>query len=258
MGIKKFFKKKSNPAPAPASVASDPSSAPATAAIAAFMPFIKNFSNQSNYPAISPATSPAISPATFGTTAISPVAFGTTTTAPSAPDDPVIVEPDVDPKLAEKLAAEADVIVTKYTSDFNTKFGVTDTINTFYNTELINSKNIQELYGVYTKKNIDLDGNIKEVHSDVLTNDRKTFYEMGALEVLVNWNYFLLYMYFTFFAAFVLGIIFSENTLPKYQSISLAIILFFYPFLISPIVQLLSGWVIYAGNLYPKNVYNSL
>jgi len=245
MGIKKFFKKKFNPA----SVASAPSSAPATAAIAAFMPFIKIFSNQSNYPDISPATSPA----TFGTTA-----FGTTTTAPSAPDVPIVVEPEIDPKLAEKLAAEADANVTKYTSDFNTKFGVTDTINTFYNTELINSKNIQELYGVYTKKNIDLDGNIKEVHSDVLTNDRKTFYEMGALEVLVNWNYFLLYMYFTFFAAFVLGIIFSENTLPKYQSISLAIILFFYPFLISPIVQLLSGWVIYAGNLYPKNVYNSL
>ena len=198
------------------------------------MPFIKNFSNQSNYPATSPAaTSPAAtSAATTSAATTSAAAAFAAISATTVPDGPVIDdEPEVDPKLAEKLAAAADNIVAKYTSDFNTKFAATNTINTFYNTELINSKNIYELYGVYTKKNIDLDGNIKEVHSDVLTNDRKTFYEMGALEVLVNWNYFFLYMYFTFFAAFVLGIIFSENTLPKYQSISLAIILFFYPFL---------------------------
>ena len=256
MGFKKFFKKKSEPAPAPA-----PAAAPV---VAAFMPFIKNFSNHSKYPATrhsatsAATTSDAATSAAAAFAAFAPAAISATT----VPDVPVIIDgpvvPEVDPKLAEKLAAAADIIVAKYTSDFNTKFAATNTINTFYNTELINSKHIHELYGVYTKKNIDLDGNIKEVHSDVLTNDRKTFYEMGALEVLVNWNYFFLYMYFTFFAAFVLGIIFSENTLPKYQSISLAIILFFYPFLISPIVQLLSGWVIYAGNLYPKNVYNSL
>ena len=253
MGFKKFFKKKSDPAPA--------APAPAAPVVAAFMPFIKNFSNHSKYPATrhsatsAATTSDATTSAAAAFAAFAPAANSATT----VPDGPVIDdEPEVDPKLAEKLAAAADIIVAKYTSDFNTKFAATNTLNTFYNTELINSKNIHELYGVYTKKNIDLDGHIKEVHSDVLTNDRKTFYEMGALEVLVNWNYFFLYMYFTFFAAFVLGIIFSENTLPKYQSISLAIILFFYPFLISPIVQLLSGWVIYAGNLYPKNVYNSL
>jgi hypothetical protein len=156
------------------------------------------------------------------------------------------------------IATDADANVTLMTNNFNTIFSNIQTMITFYNTELINSKNTQELYDVYLIKNKDLDGNIKEVHNDVLTNDRKTYYEMGALEVLVNWNYFFLYMYFALFFAFILGIVFSENTIPKYQSILLAILLGLYPFIISPIVHTMNTWFIYMRNLYPKNVYNSL
>jgi hypothetical protein len=172
---------------------------------------------------------------------------------PPATCPPTNLDPD-----PVAIAANADASVTLMTNNFNNKFSNIQTMITFYNTELINSKNTQELYDVYLIKNKDLDGNIKEVHNDVLTNDRKTYYEMGALEVLVNWNHFFLYMYFALFFAFILGIVFSENTIPKYQSISLAILLGLYPFIISPIVQKLNTWVTYMRNLYPKNVYNSL
>lgn len=161
-------------------------------------------------------------------------------------------------KTPQEIAAEADSNVTTMTGNFNNQFSNIQTMNTFFNTELINSKNTQELYDIYLKKNISLDGNIKEHYNDVLTNDRKTFYEMGALEVLVNWNSFFLYMYFAIFFTFILGIIFSENTIPKYQSISLAIILGLYPFLISPIVSKISNFIQNIRDLLPKNVYTSL
>jgi general stress protein CsbA len=144
------------------------------------------------------------------------------------------------------------------TNNFNNEFTNIQTMNTFYNTEIINSKNTNELYNIYLTKNKNLDGNIKDFHSDVLTNDRKTYYEFGALEILVNWNHFFLYMYFTLFFTFILGIVFSENTIPKYQSILLALTLGLYPFIISPIVQKMVSGFTYARNLYPKNVYNSL
>jgi hypothetical protein len=161
-------------------------------------------------------------------------------------------------KTLEEIASEADANVATMTNNFNNQFANIQTMNTFYNSELINSKNTEELYDVYLKKNKNLDGDIKEFHNDILTNDRKTFYEMGALEVLINWNYFFMYMYFAIFFAFVLGIIFSENTISKYQSISLAIILGLYPFLISPIVSWIGSWITYIIRLYPKNVYNTL
>ena len=156
------------------------------------------------------------------------------------------------------IANDADASVKTYTDNFNTIFSNIKTMITFYNTELINSKNTQELYNVYLIKNKDLDGDIKDFHGDVLTNERKTYYEMGALEVLVNWNHFLLYMYFTLFFSFILGIVFSKSTIPKYQSILLTILLGLYPFIIIPIVQKIISWFTYVRNLYPKNVYNSL
>lgn len=193
-------------------------------------------------PAPAPATSPTLSAISAPSTLSTSPALSTSSTG----------------KSAAEIEADADSNVTTMTGNFNNQFSNMQTMNAFYNSELINSKNTQELYDVYLKKNQDLDSNIKEHHSDVLTNDRKTFYEMGALEVLVNWNYFFMYMYFAIFFAFVLGIVFSENMIPKYQSISLAIILGLYPFLISPIVSWISSWITYIFNLYPKNVYNSL
>ena len=156
------------------------------------------------------------------------------------------------------IANAADADVTLKTNNFNKEFSNIQTMNTFYNTELINSKNTSSLYDVYQTKNKDLESDIKDFYSDVLTNDRKTYYEIGALEVLVNWNHFFLYMYYALFVAFVLGIVFSENMIPKYQSISLAIILGFYPFLISPIVGKLGSVFTHARAMYPKNVYNNL
>lgn len=151
-----------------------------------------------------------------------------------------------------------DLIATNITNIFNEEIELIEQLNSRYNDNLIIDNNLNELYNMYQDQNTDLDSNIKTHHSDVLTNDRKTYYESTALETLVNWNTFFLYLYFTLLFAFVLGIFLSPIRIPKYQTIVIAIILFLYPFLIDPIVSLFNKFFNKIAALYPKNVYNSL
>ena len=111
---------------------------------------------------------------------------------------------------------------------------------------------------MYLDQNQGLDSNIKSFYGDSLTNNRKTFYESIALERIVNWNSFFMYLYFTLLFAFILGIIFSPHRLPKYQSVSICILLFLYPFVIDPLWQMTYNFFGRVYNLYPKNVYNKL
>jgi hypothetical protein len=128
----------------------------------------------------------------------------------------------------------------------------------YYNDLLIKDQSLTDLYNMYLDKNKGLDSSIKTFYGDSLTNNRKTFYESMALETVVNWNTFFMYLYFTLLFAFVLGIIFSPHRLPKYQSITICIILFLYPFLVDPLWQMIYNFFGKVYNLYPKNVYNTL
>ena len=48
---------------------------------------------------------------------------------------------------------------------------------------------------MYQEQNTDLDTNIKTHHSDLLTNDRKTYYEQNATSSLKTWYRFFWYIY---------------------------------------------------------------
>ena len=48
-------------------------------------------------------------------------------------------------------------------------------------------ENTRELYSNYTNKNLLVEQKIKTEHSDVLTNDRKTFYEKQQYDNILQW-----------------------------------------------------------------------
>lgn len=146
-------------------------------------------------------------------------------------------------------------IIQKYK---NVKSQLTDQIVPYYNDLLLKDKNLTDLYKMYLDQNKGLDSNIKNFYGDTLTNNRKSFYESMALETLVNWNTFFMYLYFTLFFAFILGILFSPHRLPKYQSVIICLFLFLYPFFIDPLISEMYNLFGKIYNLYPKNVYNKL
>jgi hypothetical protein len=131
-------------------------------------------------------------------------------------------------------------------------------MNGLYNTDIVNSKNTKELYQEYLIKNKEMEVTIRDSHGDVLTNDRKTYYETSALDGLLNWYNTLWYIFYVLVAVYVIGIFFVSNQTSMVVKIVSSVLLVFFPYYINYLVKGIYNFFksIYAQ--FPKSVYNSL
>jgi hypothetical protein len=131
-------------------------------------------------------------------------------------------------------------------------------MNTYYNTELTNSSYTKELYAVYLEKNKLIQAAIKNNHADVLTNDRKTYYETEALEELKNWYTFLWYAFYLFVMPIFIFTLIAKSSLHFIVRIIIVYIAFAYPYYVDPILRWIYGFFHSFWKQLPKNVYNDL
>ena len=166
-------------------------------------------------------------------------------------------EPYYDDMLETELKKKAELITKTLADNFNDEYLNAKTMNSYYSTELDNSTNSHELYKIYLVKNREIQKSIKGHHGDVLTNDRKTYYETEAYEKLQEWYTLLWYMYYIVFIIFIIVISFNKSTsIPKkIFFIFLAVI---YPYVIDPILRKIYGFFHSIWKQLPKNVYNDL
>ena len=158
----------------------------------------------------------------------------------------------------QELQKQANLITQQITNKFNEETNNAHLMNSYYNTEVINSANTIELYEEYLKKNADLEKSIKELHGDVLTNDRKTYYENDAIDNVKLWHKFFKICYYILVAAYVISIFVSTSEMSRVKQIVIAIILAVYPFIIDPIVKWLYSMYLSLENNAPSNVYMKL
>jgi hypothetical protein len=158
--------------------------------------------------------------------------------------------------LETDLKKKADEIAKQLSEKFTEHVDLANTLNTYYNSDLINSKNTEELYENYLQKNKEMEKRIQNTRGDVVTNDRKTYYESQEQYNLFFWYRIFMTTYYLLLVVFMLGIIFSPNKLSRPLKIGITLLLFIYPFIIPPIsaylVNLINGILVY---LFPKNVY---
>ena len=158
----------------------------------------------------------------------------------------------------QEVQQQADLITQQIANKFNEETNNAHLMNSYYNTEVINSANTIELYEEYLKKNADLEKSIKELHGDVLTNDRKTYYENDAIDNVKLWHKFFKICYYILVAAYVISIFVSTSEMSRVKQVVIAIILAVYPFIIDPIVKWLYSMYLSLENNAPSNVYMKL
>jgi len=157
-----------------------------------------------------------------------------------------------------ELEQKANIIVQEISNKFNEETNNALLMNSYYNTEIINSANTIELYNEYLKKNADLEKSIKELRGDVITNDRKTYYESEAIDNVKMWHKFLIAVYYILVAAFVITVIMSEGEYSRIKQLIVTIILIAYPFIIDPVVKWIYSMYLSLENNAPSNVYMKL
>ena len=160
--------------------------------------------------------------------------------------------------LEEELQQQANKISTLVSENFDSEISDANVMNLYLNTALINSKYTTELLENYLEKNKNLKLQLKERYGDILTNDRKTYYETDALNTLTFWYKLFWYIYYVLVIILVLVFIFSSIDLPKMTKIIISILVIFYTYYIDYVVRWVYGlWKLLISRL-PKNVYNNL
>jgi hypothetical protein len=167
-------------------------------------------------------------------------------------------EPEYNELLEKQLQQKAELITQKFQENFNKDVKEINTQINTYSGILIHFKNIVELFLTYKKENIKLTKQLKEETNDVLTNERKTYYQDQEIDTLKYYYfYFLLTIYIIVVLCYIVfSLIYPSNTsILKRFGILIALIIL--PFISSFIL----GFIIFIAykvyNLLPKNVYLS-
>ena len=171
--------------------------------------------------------------------------------------------PFYDNMREEELQEKSNQIATLLTDNFNEEISNAETMNQILNTASINSDYTKELLHSYIEKNKELQLKLRDSHGDILTNDRKTYYETDAIDRLNNWHTFFWYIYYILYIVVLIAtFIGPPNTflsnLSIIKKIIVHIMLFTYPYYIDRIVMMLYGLIMKIRSYLPKNVYNNL
>jgi hypothetical protein len=158
--------------------------------------------------------------------------------------------------LDSQLQEKAQEIANKFTEYFdNDSKEITTQIDT-YEGLLLNFKNVAELYLKYKTENVQLIKDLKDETNDVLTNERKTYYEDQKIDGLKGFYYYILLgIYIICLIGFIIfSLIYPSQTsfIGKLVSIICFILLpFFSTWILDKIIYLI--YTVY--DMLPKNVY---
>jgi hypothetical protein len=158
--------------------------------------------------------------------------------------------------LDNQLQEKAEQISDKFTEHFtNDSTEIKRHIET-YQGLLLNFKNVAELYLKYKKENIQLIKDLKDETNDVLTNERKTYYEDQKIDGLKSFYYYILLgIYIICLIGFIVfSLMYPSQTNWKIKLasfIGFILLPFFSTWILGKIIYLIYT----AYELLPKNVY---
>ena len=156
----------------------------------------------------------------------------------------------------DELHQKAELIINKFNENFNSYLQQIKLQIDSYNGLIINFKNVVDLYFKYKEENIMLTKKVKDNTSDVLTNDRKTYYENQGVDTLKSvYNYILLLIYIIFVIGYIFTAAFYQSQINWKIRLLILILLLLLP-IISPWILGLSINLVYKiYELLPKNIH---
>jgi hypothetical protein len=156
----------------------------------------------------------------------------------------------------QQLKNKADDIIKEYNIKYNEIGEKIKTQIETYEGIFINFNNVKELYFKYKKENTELEKNMKNTVNDVLTNERKTFYQDQQVDVLKFYYYYILFFiyYICIFCFVIFSLIYPSKTDWKIRLV-IFIGLILLPFVSTWLLGLFIYIIYECYNLLPKNVY---
>jgi hypothetical protein len=161
----------------------------------------------------------------------------------------------------KELEKEADDLIGKIRHTFNEQIKQVFILISYLDTELTNSQNTEELLQNVTAKDAILGETIKDKASQLITNDRKSYYETQELDRLAMWSSIFTTIYYILLLVLTIEVAFSD-TLSLAVKFSILVVLYLYPVVINWLVLLLYKLMAAAAKtlyvFFPKNAYTDI
>lgn len=158
----------------------------------------------------------------------------------------------------KQLQEKAEIVITTFKSNFNDGIESAKASYDTYSGLLLNFAHIVELYTKLVKENKLLTLEVKNKTSDVLTNDRKTYYEDQSIDNLVFYHKILMFFYIIFVIVFAVSIFVFPSTSTKGTLIAILVFFLIYPFICVRIFKFLYHIKDTIMGVLPKDVYKDI
>ena len=157
-------------------------------------------------------------------------------------------------RLQTEAEKKSNEIQSSFNENVNKAIELNDTLSSLTN----NYQNVLELYNNYVEENGFLREKINYQKTDIITNDRKTYYEIQNYQILKSWYIIWRWIYFILLVVFGLGIFLTKSAYSFWAKLGLLALFGMYPYVIDYVVF----YLLKAGasfiSLLPKNVYTTL
>ena len=157
-----------------------------------------------------------------------------------------------------QLQEKAEMIITTFKSNFSDGIENIKASYDTYSGLLLNFAHIVELYTKLVKENKILTLEVKNKTSDVLTNDRKTYYEDQSIDNLIFYHHILMFFYIIFVIVFAVSIFVFPSTSTKGMLLAILIFFLIYPFICVRIFKFLYHIKDTIMGVLPKDVYSDI
>jgi|LakMenE18May11ns_1017448.scaffolds.fasta_scaffold9944956_2 hypothetical protein len=157
-----------------------------------------------------------------------------------------------------QLQEKAEMIITTFKSSFNDEIEKIKEMYDTYSGLLVNFAHIVELYTKLVKENKFLSLEVKNKTSDVLTNDRKTYYEDQSIDNLYFYYKIIMAVYIICLIVFAVSIFVFPSASTKGMLIGILVFFIIYPFICVRIFQFLYNIKDIIMGIFPKDVYKDI
>jgi hypothetical protein len=159
--------------------------------------------------------------------------------------------------VLDKVTEDAKKVTTSFKTKFDATSKEVENLIGVYNTLKSNFNNVNDLSQEYEVENSKIAKTLKKIRGDIITNDRKTYYEQQSIDGLSWWYNWFRIIYIVLIIGFIIVLLFKSYW--WLYKILIILVLLFYPVYIAPLVVYIFKWIQNLGMLIlPKDVYLTL
>ena len=159
---------------------------------------------------------------------------------------------------ANAITQQATQVTDSATTTFQNGVDSATSLTTTYESLSSTYQNAFELYKKYLEENAELQGEINEINTDTVTNDRKTYYESQGYDKLKSWYKLFKWIYILLLIVYFIGLFLAGSSYSFIAKFGILIALILYPFVINYVFMFVYNGLSRVYNLLPKNAYTTL